>query len=158
MADTLDSSLPQADRYRFSVTSDNKPDWSYNISCTVDGDKKELLQLTAKMGVEMPWREWEKNHVPPRSGETSYFNAGIKGVSGPALAVIDVPCYTHESSSGQPHNLTVTALAFKPMQGSDKQIRQDFVDLALDFARASHKDAKCDRPSQLPAKVAAPSE
>ncbi|WP_328317755.1 hypothetical protein [Streptomyces sp. NBC_00388] len=158
MADTLNSSLPQADHYRFSVTSDNTPDWSYNISCIVDGDKKELLLLTAKIGVETPWRKWEKNHVPPSSHETTYFDAGIKGVSGPQLAVIDVPCYAHESSSGQPHNLTVTALARKPMQGSDKQIRQHLIDLALDYAKASHKDAKCDRPSQLPAKVTAPGE
>ncbi|WP_327297307.1 MULTISPECIES: hypothetical protein [unclassified Streptomyces] len=159
VADLLNSTLPRASHYDFSTTSSPSANHRYSISCTVHGDdNKELLLETAKIGYERPWRKWAAEEVPPTSGgKITHFNAGIKGVSAPTLAVIDVPCYAHQGATGTPYNLTVIAMALKPMQGSDNQIRQNFVDLALDFAKASHKDAKCDRPSVLPAKATAPS-
>ncbi|GHA54638.1 hypothetical protein GCM10010372_63320 [Streptomyces tauricus] len=148
----FNSVLPVASAYHFEETQDTTADWHFNSRCNVNGDDdKILLILSAEMGSARPWREWAANEIPPNSGgDRTYFNAGVKGISNTEVAAIWVPCYASERSSKQPWNMTVFALVHKPLEASDKQARQTLIDLATDFARQAHKDAKCDLPSKLP--------
>lgn len=148
----FNSSLPQATSYHFSERQVLTPDSYFKSRCNVNGDDDDLLlTLTAKMGSARPWREWAEDEIPPNSGgNPTYFDAGVKGVSHTELAAIWVPCYSSESASKQPWNMTVFALAHKHLEASDDEARQKLIDLATDFARQAHKDAKCDLPSKLP--------
>jgi hypothetical protein len=149
-AEIFSSVLPRATKYDFSMTLRPTKDYSYRSSCDARGDGKSLLQLTADMGVAKPWRKWVDDELPPSlEGKRTYFNAGIKGVSTADQAAIYVPCYSSERASKQAHNLTVFALALKPLESADKEARQTLIDLATDFARSAHKEAKCDLPSKL---------
>ncbi|WP_159399590.1 hypothetical protein [Streptomyces alboflavus] len=157
-ADIFNRALPRSTHYDFRERLNPSPDYSYRINCQVvnDGDDA-LLDLTSTMGFSAPWKNWESKVIEPRSkGKVFHFDAGIKGISTPNLAGIYVPCYSKERSSKRPHNLSVYALAVEPLHGSAKEKRQELVDLALDFARSTHKQAKCDRPSELPDRAEAP--
>lgn len=150
-ADIFTSVLPQARHYDFQERSGRDADWSYTSTCRAVGDDDQiLLLLTADMGAAKPWQEWADHEMPPTEGKRSFFNAGIKGISTLDLAAIYVPCYSSEEASKAPHNLTVMAHALESLEGSDKEVRQKLIDLATDFARSAHKEAKCDRPSKLP--------
>ncbi|PSM38900.1 hypothetical protein C6Y14_34895 [Streptomyces dioscori] len=148
----LDSVLPRAPNYSFNGTWRPDRNWEFRSTCTVTGDASEsLLILAAEMGSARPWKQWAETEIPPNSGgKTTYFAAGLKGVSNAEVAAIWVPCYASEKTSKQPWNMTVLADALKPLETSDKEARQTLIDLATDFARQAHKDAKCDLPSKLP--------
>ncbi|MCX4235998.1 hypothetical protein [Streptomyces ortus] len=148
----LNSSLPSAADYRFGERQVVTPDSYFKSRCNVYGDEDELLlTLAAEMGSARPWQEWVEDEVPRTSGgDRTNFNAGVKGVSNAEVAAIWVPCYASEKGSKQPWNMTVFALVHHPLEASDKEARQTLKDLATDFARQAHKDAKCDLPSKLP--------
>ncbi|MEV7140013.1 hypothetical protein [Streptomyces tauricus] len=147
----FNSELPQAASYHFEEDQVLTPDSYFKSRCDVTGEDELLLTLNAKMGSARPWLEWADREIPPNSGgDRTYFNAGVKGVSNAEVAAIWVPCYASERASKQPWNMTVFALVHKPLEASDKQARQTLIDLATDFARQAHKDAKCDLPSKLP--------
>lgn len=152
VAKTLNSSLPTATRYHFRERQVATPDSYFKSRCNTYGDGDELLlTLAAEMGSARPWQEWAGDEIPPTSGgDRTYFNAGVKGVSNAEVAAIWVPCYASEKASKQPWNMTVFALVHKRLKASDKEARQTLIDLATDFARQAHKDAKCDLPSKLP--------
>ncbi|MFH8468746.1 hypothetical protein [Streptomyces sp. NPDC017991] len=151
-AEIFNSVLPQAPKYSFDGTWRPDRDWGFRSTCTVTGDGKEsLLILTAEMGSARPWQRWAGTEIPPNSGgKHTYFEAGLKGVSNSEVAAIWVPCYAKEKASKKPWNMTVLADALKPLEASDEKARQTLIDLATDFARQAHKDAKCDLPSKLP--------
>ncbi|WP_314412645.1 hypothetical protein [Streptomyces sp. DSM 40484] len=145
------SVLPRAATYKFEERKDLTPDWHFNSRCNARGeDDNLLLTLSAQMGSDRPWREWADREVPPNSGgDTSYFSAGVKGVSNTEVAAIWVPCYAKEKASKQPWNMTVFARSYGPLEASNKEARKALVTLATNFARQAHKDAKCDLPSKL---------
>ncbi|MFB7332666.1 hypothetical protein ACFC00_13560 [Streptomyces adustus] len=151
-AKIFNSVLPKAAEYHFIETWRPDRDWEFRSVCGVKGEKDEaLFYLQAVVGSARPWQQWAKTEIPPNSGgETTYFNAGLKGVSNAEVAAIWVPCYAHEKTSKQPWNMTVFAHALKPLEVSDKEARQTLIDLTTSFARQAHKDAKCDLPSKLP--------
>ncbi|MFS8204859.1 hypothetical protein ACLVWQ_40075 [Streptomyces sp. CWNU-52B] len=146
----FNSVLPQASAYDFDETQGPTAGRHFNNHCTVNGDDEDLLILSAEMVSAVPWREWTKAKIPWFSEGDRTFNAGVKGVSNTKVAAIWVPCYASERASKQPWNISVFALAIEPLEASDKKARQTLIDLATDFARQAHKDAKCDLPSQLP--------
>ncbi|MFI1413158.1 hypothetical protein ACH4Y0_25050 [Streptomyces sp. NPDC020707] len=152
VSETFNSVLPQATTYEFEEDQVLTPDSYFKSRCDVNGDDDALLlTLNAKMGSDRPWREWADREIPPNSGgDRTYFNVGVKGVSNAEVAAIWVPCYASEKGSKQPWNMTVFALVHHPLEASDKEARQTLKDLATDFARQAHKDAKCDLPSKLP--------
>lgn len=151
-AKAFNSILPRAAEYRFIETWRPDRDWEFRSVCGVKSDEdKALFYLHATMGSARPWQQWAEGEIPPNSGgKTTYFNAGLKGVSNAEVAAIWVPCYAHERASKQPWNMTVFAHALKPLEASDKEARQTLIDLATSFAHQAHKDAKCDLPSELP--------
>ncbi|MPY30726.1 hypothetical protein FNH09_05170 [Streptomyces adustus] len=150
-ADTFKSVLPQAAQYDFVMTSTPDPDESYSGTCSAIGDDSQhLLNLHADMGVAMSWEQWAEQELPPTTGKVTYFSAGIKGVSTSDLAAIYVPCYSSETNTKQPHNLTIFAHALKSLKGSDSEVRQELIRLAESFGRYAHREAKCDLPSRLP--------
>ncbi|MEU6070391.1 MULTISPECIES: hypothetical protein [Streptomyces] len=152
-AEIFNSVLPDASEYHFTETWRPDRDWEFRSVCTVKGDgDKSLFLLTAEMGSARPWQQWAETEIPPNSGgKITYFDAGLKGASNTEVAAIWVPCYSSEKESKQPWSMTVMADALKPLEVSDKEARQQLIDLAMSFARQAHKDAKCDLPSQLPA-------
>ncbi|MCW8097342.1 hypothetical protein [Streptomyces tauricus] len=152
VTETFNSVLPRAATYHFEEEQVLTPDSYFMSRCDVTGDDDDLLlTLNAKLGSDRPWREWADSEIPPNSGgDRTYFNAGVKGVSNAEVAAIWVPCYASEKASKQPWNMTVFALVHKRLKASDKEARQTLIDLATDFARQAHKDAKCDLPSRLP--------
>ncbi|MCW8097341.1 hypothetical protein [Streptomyces tauricus] len=151
-AEIFNSVLPQAAKYSFDGTWRPDRDWQFRSACTVTGvDDESLFILAAEMGSARPWQRWAETEIPPNSGgKRTYFNAGLKGVSNSEVAAIWVPCYANEKVNNQPWNMTVLADALRPLKTSDKKARQILIDLAIDFARQAHRDAKCDLPSKLP--------
>jgi hypothetical protein len=149
-AGILNSVLPQAARYDFVTRSTPTPDWDYISNCSGTGDGKNVLNLHAKAGVAMPWRQWADHSLPPSSGKRTYFNSGIKGVSTADLAAIYIPCYRNEKKTKEPYNLTVFAQAPEGLESSDKEARRTLIDLATAVGRYAHEEAKCDLQSKLP--------
>ncbi|MFJ8937995.1 hypothetical protein ACIRL0_20110 [Streptomyces sp. NPDC102365] len=151
-AKIFNSVLPQTPKYNFDGTWRPDRDWGFKSTCTVTGDDNEtLFILTAEMGSARSWKQWAETEIPPNSGGTpTNFEAGLKGVSNSEVAAIWVPCYANEKTSKQPWNMTVLADALKPLEASDNEARQTLIELATDFARQAHKDAKCDLSSKLP--------
>lgn len=151
-AKIFNSVLPKASKYQFDGTWRPDQNADFRSTCFVTGDdENSLFALTAEMGSARPWQEWVKDEIPPNDGgKIDYFDAGLKGVSNAEVALIWVPCYSSEKQSKQPWSMTVLADALKPLDVSDKEARQTLIDLATDFARQAHKDAKCDLPSKLP--------
>ncbi|MCX5422852.1 hypothetical protein [Streptomyces sp. NBC_00078] len=152
VAKVFNSTLHRSSKYDFEGTWRPERDWEFRSTCFAIGDDdKALFSLTAEMSSARPWQQWAKSETPRNDGgKISYFNAGLKGVSNAEVAAIWVPCYAHEKTSKQPWNMTVFALALKPLEASDKEARQTLIDLATSFARQAHKDAECDLPSKLP--------
>ena len=160
-ADIFNSALPPSSHYNLQESFSTDTGWPYRINCGVmdDGDSG-LLELTAHMFTAPSKKVWEDQILPPHKGKVSYFDAGVEGVSTSDMAGIYVPCYTSGRKGTRPPstNLNVFVQALKPLQGSDRETRQQLIDLALDYAHTAHKQAKCDRPSKLPDRVTAPGE
>ncbi|MFJ2260038.1 hypothetical protein ACIOKD_17120 [Streptomyces sp. NPDC087844] len=151
-AKIFNSVLPQSSKYDFDETWRPDPDWGFKSQCGVgDENNERLLYLEARAASTTSWQRWAAHEIPSKAkGEEKNFGAGIKGVSTADLAAIYVPCYAREKTSNEPYSLTVLAHSLKPLEASDKEARQTLIDLATDFARQAHKDAKCDLPSKLP--------
>ncbi|PSM38901.1 hypothetical protein C6Y14_34900 [Streptomyces dioscori] len=152
VAKVFSSALPEASRYDFEQTWRPDADWGFRSRCGIrDENDNALFYLDAKAGPDKSWQEWIKTHIPRNSGgKFDYFNVGLKGIYNSKFAAIWVPCYAHEKTSKSRYNMTVFADALKPLDASDKEAREILKDLATDFARQAHKDAKCDLPSKLP--------
>lgn len=159
----FDSLLPQHGGYKFRDLPSTETTEGFSNECYVVGDQGDTyLHLVASLGFAAPeedGKNWETKVLKPLStGEFTHFDAGFRGTSAPNLAGINVPCLSAGNIGDMPYNLTVYTHAQKSLRGSDREKRQKFIDLALDFARTAHKQAKCDRPSQLPDRVTAPGE
>ncbi|UPZ30653.1 hypothetical protein MUK60_24475 [Streptomyces sp. LRE541] len=151
-AKIFNSTLPRSSRYHFDETWRRDADWNFKSLCGVDDENDQrLFYLEARMASTAAWKSWAAREIPSRTkGEVRTFEVGTKGVSAANLAAIYVPCYAHEKTSNEPYSLTVLAHSLKPLKASDNEARQTLIDLATDFARQAHKDAKCDLPSKLP--------
>ncbi|MFJ6127072.1 hypothetical protein ACIQKE_18490 [Streptomyces griseoviridis] len=148
-ARTLNSALPEAADYDFTTGMSGDPGWHYNSDCSAKGDGKTLLILHANTVSTVSWQRWVDHELPPRKGEVTYFDSGLKGLSATNLAAIYLPCYASEAEMKRPYSLTVYAQAPAGMEGSGKETRRTLIDLATDFARQAHEDAKCDLPAKL---------
>ncbi|MCX4665219.1 hypothetical protein OG453_00775 [Streptomyces sp. NBC_01381] len=156
-ADIFNSALPPSSHYDLRERFSTDTGWRYRINCGVDDGDNRLLSLTAHTFTAPSQKVWEDELLPPLKGKATYFDAGVRGVSTPGVAGIYVPCYRSGRKDALPNtDLNVYALAVEPLQGSDKENRQQLIDLALDFAHTAHKQADCDRPSKLPDRVTAP--
>ncbi|MFG2497297.1 hypothetical protein ACGFSB_03630 [Streptomyces sp. NPDC048441] len=161
-ADIFNSLFPQSNKYSVIQASKGATVEYYGADCEVRGDDGEsFLRLNAFLTATEPkksnGKEWDGDVFKPLSrGEIRHFDAGIKGTSASNLAGISVPCYGSGKFDKLPYHLAVYAHAPQSLRGSDKGKRQKLIDLALDFAHTTHKQAKCEVPSRLPDRVTVP--
>ncbi|ASY33636.1 hypothetical protein CAC01_13920 [Streptomyces sp. CLI2509] len=152
VAETLGSVLPKASSYSFRDRWSPKGGMGFRNSCTVRGDGKVLLLLTAEPNTVSTWQDWQQHSVDPEDQRgLSRFPAGEHAVANSTVAALAVQCSPYEEMEGAPPvYLTVVAQANRSLDVSGDKARSALVRLATDFARQAHKDARCDLPSRLP--------
>lgn len=122
-------------------------DLSYERSCFVDGDGKQLVVATVEMLQYDNADDWRKDVVEELVPASSVkpFVAADKAVASREIAALYVPCVRR----GLGRHLSVVVQLKQPGKADDEDLRQGLITLARNAARFAHQQAKCDAPSEV---------
>ncbi|WP_229896298.1 hypothetical protein [Streptomyces cinerochromogenes] len=143
--------LPDKSSYSFDDDITDRryddTDFSYETSCFVNGDGKQLVAATAEMVRYDKADDWVKdvveNHVPASSVKP--FPAGDKAIASDRVAAVYLPC----TARGFGRHLSVVVQLKQRGSASDGQLREGLISLARNAALFAHDEAKCDAPSKV---------
>ncbi|MFF5441999.1 hypothetical protein [Streptomyces achromogenes] len=150
-ADALREVLPDKSTYVFddAITDarTDDMDFSYETSCFVDGDGKQLVVATVEMLQYDNADDWRKDVVEELVPASSVkpFVAADMAVASREIAALYVPCVRR----GLGRHLSVVVQLKEPGKGDDEELRQGLITLAQNTALFAHQRAKCDAPSKV---------